>query len=129
MPSANKKQDEGSLQPNREELLQMGIRAAKAGNKEGARMAFDQILAQDKRNERAMMWMAKLADTKPERKKWLERVLAVNPDNEGARDNLQKMAYTRSARENRVLLVFGVVAGVLVVLAIVLIVSLSIANR
>src|SRR5262245_22377454 len=34
---------DGGFQPNREELLQMGIRAAKAGNKDGARMAFEQI--------------------------------------------------------------------------------------
>lgn len=122
--SFNAKNDSG-FQPNREELLQMGIRAAKAGNKEGARMAFDQILSQDKRNERAMMWMAKIADTKVERKKWLDRVLTVNPDNESARDALQKMAYTRSARENRVLLIFGMIAGVLVVLAVVLILFLS----
>jgi thioredoxin-like negative regulator of GroEL len=118
-------QNDGGFQPNREELLQMGIRAAKAGNKEGARMAFDQILSQDKRNERAMMWMAKIADSKIERKKWLDRVLAVNPDNEAARDALKKMAYTRSARENRVILIFGMIAGVLVVLAVVLVLFLA----
>lgn len=117
--------NEGGYQPNREELLQMGIRAAKAGNKDGARMAFDQILSQDKRNERAMMWMAQIADTKVERKKWLDRVLSVNPDNEAARAALQKMAYSRSARENRVLLIFGMIAGVLVVLAIVLVLFLA----
>src|SRR5262245_39978784 len=122
--SFSAKNDSG-FQPNREELLQMGIRAEKAGNKEGARIAFDQILSQDKRNERAMMWMAKIADTKVERKKWLDRVLSVNPDNEAARDALQKMAYTRSARENRILLIFGVIAGVLVVLAVVLILFLT----
>jgi thioredoxin-like negative regulator of GroEL len=117
--------NDGGSQPNREELLQMGIRAAKAGNKEGARMAFDQILSQDKRNERAMMWMAKIADTKIERKKWLDRVLTVNPDNEVARDALQKMAYKRSARENRILLVFGMIAGVLVVLGVVMVLFLA----
>lgn len=126
--SLNTKND-SSFQPNREELLQMGIRAAKAGNAEGARMAFDQILSQDKRNERAMMWMAKIADTKIERKKWLDRVLSVNPENESARDALQKMAYTRSARENRVLLVFGMIAGVLIVLAVVVVLFLSMSGR
>ena len=54
--------------PNREELLQLAIRAAKEGNVDSARMMFDQILAQDKKNERAMMWMAKLAEKKSERK-------------------------------------------------------------
>jgi Tfp pilus assembly protein PilF len=114
-------QNEGGAAPNREELLQMGIRAAKAGNKEGARIAFEQILSQDRKNERAMMWMAKLADTTAERKKWLERVLNVNPDNETAREAMQKITYTRTAKENRTLLVFGVIAGVLIVVAVVLV--------
>jgi hypothetical protein len=116
--------DSGNLQPNREELLQMGIRAAKAGNRDGARTLFEQVLSQDKRNERAMMWMAKIAETKAERKKWLDRVLTVNPDNQGAKDALKKIAYTRSAKENRTLLIFGMVAGVLVVLGIVIVITL-----
>jgi hypothetical protein len=116
--------DEG-LQPNREEMLQMGIRAAKAGNRDGARTLFEQVLSQDKRNERAMMWMAKLSDNKVERKKWLDRVLTVNPDNQGARDALKKIAYTRSAKENRTLLIFGMVAGVLIVLAVVIVIAIS----
>lgn len=116
-------------QPNREELLQMGIRAAKSGNNDGARLFFEQVLNQDKRNERAMMWMAKLSTgNRVERKKWLERVLEVNPDNDGARDALKKMAYRRSASENRTLLMFGVVAGVLIVLAIV-VVAFLLLNR
>lgn len=114
-------QNEGGAAPNREELLQMGIRAAKAGNKEGARIAFEQILSQDRKNERAMMWMAKLADTTAERKRWLERVLNVNPDNKTAREAMQKITYTRTAKENRTLLIFGVIAGVLIVVAIVLV--------
>ncbi len=118
-------QNEGGAQPNREEMLQMGIRAAKAGNKDGARTLFEQVLSQDKRNERAMMWMAKLAENKVERKKWLDRVLTVNPDNQGARDALKKIAYTRSAKENRTLLIFGMVAGVLIVLAVVIVIAIS----
>jgi thioredoxin-like negative regulator of GroEL len=120
--------DSGNLQPNREELLQMGIRAAKAGNRDGARTLFEQVLNQDKRNERAMMWMAKIAETKAERKKWLDRVLTINPDNQGAKDALKKIAYKRSAKENRTLLIFGMVAGVLVVLSIVIVITL-ILNR
>ena len=112
-------------QPNREELLQMGIRAAKDGNNDGARMFFEQVLNQDKRNERAMMWMAKIAtDNKAERKKWLEKTLEINPDNLQAREALKKMAYVRSAGENRTLLIFGIVVGVLIVLAIVVFIGL-----
>jgi hypothetical protein len=121
---------DASPQPNREELLQMGIRAAKDGNNDGARIFFEQVLGQDKRNERAMMWMAKIAtDNKAERKKWLEKTLEVNPDNLQARDALKKMAYVRSATENRTLLTFGMVAGVLIVLALVMIIAVVVLNR
>jgi Tfp pilus assembly protein PilF len=117
-------------QPNREELLQMGIRAAKDGNTDGARIFFEQVLNQDKRNERATMWMAKIAgDNKAERKKWLEKTLEINPDNIQARDALKKMAYVRSATENRTLLMFGMVVGVLIVLALVVVVGVILTQR
>ena len=53
------------------------------------------------------------------------RVLNVNPNNEAARNALKKMAYRRSARDNRVLLTFGVLAGVLIVLAVVIVLALA----
>ena len=71
--------------PNREQLLQMAIASAKKGNADGARMMLRQILSEDRRNERALLWMAKVARNKKERLEWLERVLDVNPDNEQAR--------------------------------------------
>jgi thioredoxin-like negative regulator of GroEL len=108
-------------QPNREELLRLAINAAQQGNKEGARTLFERVLNEDKRNERALMWMAKLADTKAERVKWLNLVLKVNPDNEQAQDALRKIQYKRSAKENRTVLVFGMIVGVLVVLSIVIV--------
>jgi hypothetical protein len=72
-----------------------------------------------------MMWMAKIAESKAERREWLMRVLNVNPNNDAARDALKKMAYRRSAKDNRVLLTFGVLAGVLIVLAIVVVLALA----
>ena len=107
-------------QPNREEMLRLAIGAAKAGNKDGARVMFRQVLSEDKRNERAMMWMAKLAESRAERKEWLGRVLVVNPDNDSAKDALRQMKYKSSAKENRTLLIFGTVAGILVVLLVVI---------
>lgn len=114
-----------SQAPNREELLQLAITTARGGNIRPARLMFEQVLRQDKDNERAMMWLAQIAENKAERREWLKRVLNVNPNNEQARDALKKMAYRRSARDNRVLLVFGVVAAVLIVLAIVLVLALA----
>lgn len=111
--------------PNREELLQLAINTARGGNKRPARLMFEQVLKEDKNNERAMMWLAKIADSKAERKEWLERVLRVNPNNEQAREALKKIAYKKSARDNRVLIIFGVIAVVLIVLAVVVVFALS----
>jgi thioredoxin-like negative regulator of GroEL len=112
-----------SAQPNREQLLQMAISTAKAGNKDGARVMLRQVLSEDKRNDRAMLWMAQIARNNKERRQWLVRVLDVDPDNEQARKQLKRMDYQTSAQQNRVLLIFGVVVGVLFVLMIVVVIA------
>lgn len=114
-----------SQTPNREELLQLAINTARGGNKRPARLMFEQVLKEDKNNERAMMWLAKISDSKTERKEWLERVLRVNPNNEQAREALKSIAYKKSAKDNRVLVIFGVIAVVLIVLAVVVVIALS----
>lgn len=93
--------------PNREQLLKMAIQSAKQGNKESARVMLRQVLEQDKRNERAMLWMAQIANSPTERKMWLERVLKVNPDNETAAKALEKMKKQREESENRKLIQYG----------------------
>jgi cytochrome c-type biogenesis protein CcmH/NrfG len=119
---------DGNQQPNREQLLQMAINSAKSGNRDGARMMLRQVLSEDKRNERAMMWMANIARSKAERRQWLERVLDVNPDHDQAQALVNKMQYRASAQQNRTLLIFGVVVGVLVVLMIVVVVAILLAS-
>ena len=119
---------EGNQQPNREQLLQMAINSAKSGNKDGARVMLRQVLAEDRRNERAMLWMANVSTSKAESRQWLERVLDTNPDNEQARKLLSKMDYQTSAQQNRVLLIFGVVVGVLFVLFLVVVIALAISG-
>jgi lipopolysaccharide biosynthesis regulator YciM len=99
----------------------MGIAAAKRGNTDSARTILEQILQEDSSNERAMMWMAKLADTKAERQQWLNRVLSVNPNNQAAQDALNKISYSRAARENRTLLIYGAVAFVLFILGLAIV--------
>jgi len=114
--------------PNREELLQMAIEAARAGQKDGARVIFRQILEQDKRNQRAMMWMAKLSESKAERVHWLEMVVNAYPENANARKELNRIQYRRAARENRTLVIFGIIAVVLIV-AFVIAIALLFMNR
>lgn len=121
--------DDYALSPNREDLLQLAISAAKRGDKESARMMFNQILAEDKNNERALMWMAKLADSRDEMAIWLNRTLAVNPNNQTAIDTLAKMKNKSSARDNRLLVLFGVIVGVLIVLLLIVLIVLIIAPK
>jgi thioredoxin-like negative regulator of GroEL len=111
--------------PDREQLLKMAITAAKANNKQAAKMMFQQVLGADSRNERALMWMAQLADSKLERAEWLQRVLAVNPLNEQASTALKRMKYSSKASDNRLLLLFGVVAVLLIVFTIVVFVVVA----
>lgn len=115
--------NDGGSAPNREELLKMAIRTAQSENRDAARVMLREVLKEDRRNERALMWMAKIAESKEERVQWLERVLQVNPNNDAARQSLHKIQYTRSARDNRVLVIFGVIVGVLVIVALVVVVA------
>ncbi|MFN8379736.1 MAG: hypothetical protein U0452_13805 [Anaerolineae bacterium] len=114
--------------PNREDLLQLAIAAAKRGDKDSARMMFNQILADDKNNERALMWMAKLSDNREDMAVWLNRALAVNPNNQVAKDALAAMKTKSSARDNRVLVLFGMIAGVLVVLLLIVLILAPLLN-
>lgn len=103
---------------NNEELLELAVRSAEQGNKDGARVMFRQVLSRDKRNERAMLWLAKIADSPDEREKWLTQVLKVNPNNQTAKKGLKKLSYKTASRENRTLLIWGVIVVVLLVIAI-----------
>lgn len=109
-------------QVNNEQLLQMAINAAKRGQKDNARMMLRTVYTRDKRNETAILWMAKLAKNEKERLKWLERVLEINPDNQAAQTAIKRMKYKRAASENRMLLLFGAVAVIMIVITLAILV-------
>lgn len=118
-PDMTNASDEQSL--NREELLQLAIRTAK-DNPQGARVMFQQVLGQDKRNERALVWMASLTKDKKERRQYLNRALRVNPRNTAALKELERMERMEKARSNRTLIYGGlvVIAAVLVIALVIL---------
>ena len=95
------------VSPNREQLLKMAIQSAKQGNRDGARVMLRQIVQQDPKNEQAMLWLAKIATSPTERKKWLERVLTVNPDNQTAQNAIDRMVQSREASESRKMMTYG----------------------
>jgi hypothetical protein len=113
--------DDDSL--NLEDLVQMGIRTAKT-NPQGAKVMFQQVLGKDRRNERALLWMAYLTRDQAEQRRYLLQVLKVNPKNATAKKALRKMANQEKARANRTLF-YGVVAIFLLLLLITLVVLLA----
>ena len=114
-------------QPSRDELMSMAEQAARSNQQQGARMMFRQVLAEDPDNERALLWMVKLASNPGERRKWLQRVLDVNPDNQQARQAFDKIQYRADASRNRLLfrLLAGAYVFVVLVVAVIMLISIG----
>ena len=110
---------------NREELYSLAVETAEKGNKQSARVMFRKILGEDKRNTRAMLWLAKIAGSEKERVMWLNKILDVNPSHEGALAALNKMKRKGVVERNQMLLRIGVVGYgvILLVLAVLMILS------
>jgi len=109
--------------PNKLDLLRMAKEAVQNGQREPARMMLEQVLRQDEREVRAMLWMAKLARTPEERTTWLNRVLDVDPDNKTASRALRKMENRDVAQRNRLYLRIGSAAyvGLMLLFSLILI--------
>lgn len=69
-------------------FVQRGIAAARAERKKFARQCFEQALAHDEANELAWLWLASATDAPEEKAAHLQKVLALNPENETARESL-----------------------------------------
>lgn len=95
-------------QPNKEELIKMGIQAARNDQRQAARMMFEQVLDQDEDHVRALMWMAKISTTPEDRAHWLHRVLEVDPDNKTAHKVLGRMEQGEDAERNKLFLQLAV---------------------
>src|ERR1041384_1837148 len=72
-------------------ILQLGIDAAREGNREEARNLFGLLTRQEPDNLQAWLWLAGVADGPEERRAALERVLELDPTNEMAVKGLQAM--------------------------------------
>lgn len=81
-------------------FVQRGIEAAENGSTDLALQYFRQALENDEKNPMAWMWTASLSDSDENRIEYLERVLALDPDNEAAK------AAIRSARQNTARIMF-----------------------
>lgn len=70
------------------ELLEKGIAAVKAGQKEEARQYLLQVVELDEHNEQAWLWLSGIVESAEERRICLENVLTLNPDNAHAQAGL-----------------------------------------
>ena len=106
--------------PNLEDLMRLGVASAKAGNRDNARVIFQQVLSSDKRNIGAWLWMAALAEDSIDKRRYLETVLKLSPDNATAKKQLSMLdnAITRgenaSVRLGIFIVVIFIVAAVIV---------------
>jgi thioredoxin-like negative regulator of GroEL len=107
-----------SQTPNKEQLYRMAVEAIKNGQKQPARMMFQQILQIDGRDTRAMMYMAKIASSTEERTQWLQRVLKADPKNDAAKKALGKIENRDTAKRNKLYFRVGAVVYVILVILI-----------
>jgi hypothetical protein len=76
------------------DTLNQAIADLRAGNKARARHLLENILAADRRNEQAWLWMSGVVTTDAERIICLDNVLTLNPYNASARKGLEQLGRT-----------------------------------
>jgi tetratricopeptide (TPR) repeat protein len=79
------------------QLLQAGIAAARAGDKEQARDLLLQVIDYDEKVEAAWLWLSGVMDDLEERQICLENVLAINPANTAALAGLRHLVALASS--------------------------------
>jgi len=79
-------------------ILQLGIEAAREGNREEARNLFGLLTRQEPDNAQAWLWLAGVADGPEQRRAALERAVELDPTNEMAVKGLQAMGVTPTAK-------------------------------
>lgn len=79
-----------------ETLLRDGIAAVKRGDRATARKLLSQVIQQDERNEKAWMWLAATSANADERRKFLLKVLEINPNNQRAQQAMASLAMQAS---------------------------------
>jgi hypothetical protein len=79
-------------------ILQLGIEAAREGNREEARNLFGLLTRQEPDNAQAWLWLAGVADGPEQRRAALERAVELDPTNEMAIKGLQAMGVRPTAK-------------------------------
>src|SRR5687768_17893670 len=90
-PAAWRAQEEGTRMAESDTILQLGIDAAREGNRDEARNLFSLLTRQEPDNLSAWLWLAGVAGSPEERRVALERVLELDPTNDMAIKGLRSM--------------------------------------
>jgi len=85
------------MSANVDAMVNEGVNAFKAGRKEEARALLLKATELDQYNEQAWLWLSGLMDTPDDQRTCLENVLAINPENERAKQGLSYLTGTTSA--------------------------------
>lgn len=75
------------------EELATAIQQIKAGNQHDGRQLLVDLLRRNPKNEAAWMWLASVVEEADQKRDCLERTLAINPDNENARLQLDLLQH------------------------------------
>ncbi len=113
-------------EPNLEELMALGIQTARQGNKQNARVLFEQILDRDPQNERAWLWMAAVAATPADRIRFLNTVLRLNPNNTTAQRELNQLQQNKETSNSQVIVYGAVGVGIILILIVITVLLLAV---
>lgn len=83
--------------PDANSQIQEAVRLIQAGQTEEARILLADVVAADPQNESAWLWLATVTADRQQRLEYLERVLAINPDNATARQAVAQLTGTPSS--------------------------------
>jgi Tfp pilus assembly protein PilF len=74
-----------------QQTLQHAIQAIQYGDRASCKRLLAQLLQADPQNVQAWLWMSEVADTDKQRHECLRRVVAIEPQNKGARARLAQL--------------------------------------
>ncbi|WP_119072482.1 TolB family protein [Aggregatilinea lenta] len=82
---------ESGTNPQVNDLLEKGIKAARAGDNAAARQALEEVVKLDQYNEKGWFWLAAVVDTVEEKRVCLGNVIVINPNNRRAQNLLNRL--------------------------------------
>lgn len=75
-----------------QETFQRGVRAARRGRNEAAQQLLKEVVEAEPQHEQAWLWLSRVTDEPAAKTDYLQRVVALNPNNQWAADQLAALA-------------------------------------